>query len=195
MQKKLEKEILNEFKELAMENILFKVNFLEKSSSENGIDDIEFLIRTNVGDDLKALSKIASGGEVSRIMLALQIVINKNNNVSTLIFDEIDTGISGKASLNVSKKLNKLSLNNQVICITHLPIVAAMADNHFWIEKHLINNTTKINVTKLNNQNKIEKIANMSSGIINDKTLKYAKEICLKAEDYKKSLLEFTFSK
>jgi len=185
---KLEKEIENELKDLCMENTLFRVNFSKKTFSENGTDEIEFLIKTNTGEELKPLSKIASGGEISRIMLALQIVINKSNNVSTLIFDEIDTGISGKTSLTVSQKLNKLSLSSQVICITHLPTIAAISDNHFWIEKFSLDNKTKINVTKLNKNDRIEKIAQISSGIINDKTLKYAKELCLKADDYKLAL-------
>jgi DNA repair protein RecN (Recombination protein N) len=184
----LEPRIELELSELGMEKTKFKVNInLKKESfSENGVDQMEFLISPNPGEPLRPLSKIASGGECSRLMLALKMVLHKSNQVPSLIFDEIDAGISGKAALVVSQKLGNLSKVSQILCITHLPVVAAMAEQHLWIEKYSTEDYTKIDILDLNPDLRIEKLAQMSGGKISKTSLKYAKDIYQNALDYKK---------
>ena len=119
-------------------------------------------------------------------MLALKMVLHKTNQVPTLIFDEIDAGISGKAALVVSQKLAKLSRFSQILCITHLPVVAAMSDQHLWIEKFSTEDFTKIEISDLNEELRVEKLAQMSGGKISKTSLKYAKDIYQNARDFKK---------
>lgn len=184
----LEPRVEQELSELGMEKTKFKVNtgIKKETFSENGIDIIEFLISPNPGEPLRPLSKIASGGESSRLMLALKMVLHKSNQVPTLIFDEIDAGISGKAALVVSRKLAKLAKISQILCITHLPVVAAMAEQQIWIEKFSTEENTKIEVIDLNDTLRIEKLAQMSGGKISKTSLKYAKDIYQNAIEYKK---------
>ncbi|WP_156285726.1 DNA repair protein RecN [Oceanivirga salmonicida] len=163
--KKLEKEINNELYELNMKGASFKVNIdIKDGMHENGIDDIEFMIKANEGQEYNKLSKIASGGEISRIMLALKVVFSRVDNLSTLIFDEIDTGISGETVKLVAKKLRKLSKNIQVICVTHSPSIAIMADEQFLIEKTTDNSITETEIKKLNDEERIDEIARIISG-------------------------------
>jgi DNA repair protein RecN (Recombination protein N) len=186
----IEPHIEKELSELGMDKTKFKVNISVKEEnhiSENGIDFIEFLISPNPGEPLRSLSKTASGGEISRIMLALRMVLQKEGQTQTLIFDEIDTGISGKAALTVSEKIGKLSQDFQIICITHLPVVACMSDEHLWIEKSSTENETNVSVFKLSNDKRIEKLAQMSGGKINQNALDYAKDIYENALKYKKN--------
>jgi DNA repair protein RecN (Recombination protein N) len=185
----LEPRVEQELSELGMEKTRFKVNFAgtKETFSENGTDILEFLISPNPGEPLRPLSKIASGGECSRLMLALKMVLHKSNQVPTLIFDEIDAGISGKAALVVSQKLAKLSKISQILCITHLPVVAAMSDQHLWIEKYSTDDYTKIDILDLNENLRVEKLAQMSGGKISKTSLKYARDIYQNALDYKKS--------
>lgn len=185
----IEPLIEKELSELGMANTKFKVNINIKEEnyvSENGIDFIEFLISPNPGEPLRSLSKTASGGEISRIMLSLRMVLQKEGQTETLIFDEIDTGISGKAALTVSEKIGKLSNDFQIICITHLPVVAAMSDEHLWIEKISTENETKVSVIKLTEDHRIEKLAQMSGGKVNQNGLDYAKDIYENALKYKR---------
>ena len=136
----------------------------QDSFSADGMDDVEFLISLNPGQPLRPLHMIASGGELSRIMLGLKTVIADKDDTETLIFDEIDAGISGKTAWKVSEKLGQLSKNHQIICITHLPQIAAMADTHFKIEKMVENESTKTKIQQLDYEKHIQEIARMVGG-------------------------------
>lgn len=147
---------------------------------ENGIDDVDFYIETNIGEGLKPLAKIVSGGEVSRIMLAFKALMIKSSKVETVIFDEIDTGISGEIASRVAHKIFEISLNTQVISITHLPQVAALSKNHVKISKEIKNNRTYTYIKYLNLEEKIYEIASLiSGGKVSEKQLEYAKEMVL----------------
>ena len=172
----LEKQILVELNDLNMKNIRFKVNIRKKEISPDGVDNVEFLISTNVGSDLNSVQKIVSGGEASRIMLAFKKI--KSDIGQTMVFDEIDTGISGKTAQMAGVKMNYISLNNQVICVTHSPQIASISKNHFLIEKKVIGNDTYSTVKKLDDENRIYEIARLLSGMkITDKSLNNAKEL------------------
>ncbi len=175
----LEKNIVMELEDLNMKNVQFKVNFYAKSDfSPNGIDDIEFLMSTNVGSDLNSIHKIVSGGEASRIMLAIKKLSCDNDFITTLVFDEIDTGISGKTSQMAGNKMKFISKSSQVICVTHSPQIASISDSHFMIEKNSSSNETTSIVKKLNNDEKINEIARLLSGMnITQKSLNNAKEL------------------
>ena len=148
--------------------------------SDNGIDDVDFYIETNIGEGLKPLAKIVSGGEVSRIMLAFKALMIKSSKVETVIFDEIDTGISGEIASKVAHKIFEISLNTQVISITHLPQVAALSKNHIKISKEIKNNRTYTYVKYLSLDEKIYEIASLiSGGKVSEKQLEYAKEMVL----------------
>ena len=147
---------------------------------ENGIDDVDFYIETNIGEGIKPLAKIVSGGEVSRIMLAFKVLMIKSSKVETVIFDEIDTGISGEIASRVAHKIFEISLNTQVISITHLPQVAALSKNHVKISKEIKNNRTYTYIKYLNLDEKIYEIASLiSGGKVSEKQLEYAKEMVL----------------
>ncbi|MFN8575615.1 MAG: DNA repair protein RecN [Candidatus Sericytochromatia bacterium] len=188
--KVLEPQVEKELSELGMQNTKFKVNFTKKEAfSESGIDSIEFLLSPNPGEPLRSLSKTASGGESSRITLSLKMVLHKSGQVPTLIFDEIDAGISGKAALVVSHKLGKLADDTQIICITHLPVVAAMSDNHLWIEKSSSETKTTVSINSLDKEKRIEKLAQMSGAKIGKESLDYAKGLYKDALNYKKDFV------
>lgn len=161
----LENDINCELKELNMKDALFKVAFSKRDGvSEKGIDDVEFMIRTNEGQDYSKLAKIASGGEISRIMLALKIVFSKVDKLETLVFDEIDAGISGDTVELVAKKLKLLSKNVQVICVTHSPNIAAKASEQFLIYKESEDGKTLTKLKKLNEKERVDEIARIISG-------------------------------
>ena len=148
--------------------------------NDNGIDTIEFFIETNVGEGLKPLAKVVSGGELSRVMLAIKLLYIKAQKISTVIFDEIDTGISGDVASKVAKKIKELSYNHQVITITHLPQVACLSDHHIRISKSVKNNRTHTAIKELSLDEKIYEIASLiSAGKVTDKQLEYAKEMVL----------------
>lgn len=176
-------------KELEMKNakVNIHVDHVEEYF-ETGKDKVEFYIKTNIGEDEKELSKIASGGEMSRIMLAIKTVLAGSDKIPVLIFDEIDTGISGKAANSVADKLNKIAEKQQVLCISHLPNIAAVADSNYFISKNIVNERTSTSIKRLNEQETIHEIARISSGEISEATLQYAKELRLK------KLLQFTTS-
>lgn len=154
----------------------------------NGYDEAEFLISTNPGEELKPLGKIASGGELSRVMLALKTVLAEDDEIETLIFDEIDTGISGRTAQKVSEKMNLIGRNHQVICITHLPQIAAMADTHFLIEKQVEDGRTRSEIQKLREEESVTELARMLGGVsITETVLKNAKEMKELASKTKKS--------
>ncbi len=190
--KKLEKNIMDELKFLRMDKTKFEVYFdvLKKNGqvdfSENGIDIVYFLISANPGEPLKPLSKIASGGESSRIMLAIKTVMADADKIPCLIFDEIDTGISGKAAQAVAEKLGQISKSHQVICVTHLPQIASMADTHFYISKNVNEGKTRTKVEKLERSGQIKEIARMFGGAkITELTLRNAEEMLTMANELK----------
>ena len=160
-------------------DVKFDAEFsINDSYTANGNDSVRFMISTNTGEDLKPLSKIASGGELSRIMLAIKTVIAAQDRIETLIFDEIDAGISGRTAQLVGEKLNQLSENCQIICITHLPQIAVMADTHFLISKSVEHEKTTTSIIKLNKDEMIEELARLLGGSnITDTVLSSAKEM------------------
>ncbi|MFW5786731.1 MAG: DNA repair protein RecN [Halanaerobiales bacterium] len=187
---KLEDRISQELKDLAMEDVVFSVNFAEKNPSKSGVDRIEFLISPNPGEELKPLAKIASGGELSRIMLALKTIIADTDRVDTLIFDEVDSGVGGKTAQKMAEKLACIGSKRQVICITHLPQIASMSDNHFFITKKTENKRTYTQIYELDEKGKKEELARMLGGVkLTDTTLKHAREM-LKMAENKKSGME-----
>lgn len=177
---KIEGLIDEHLKDLNMSSAKFKVHFTEKKViSEKGMDDVEFMMITNVGDTFKSLSKIASGGEMSRIMISLKSVFSMVDNISVLIFDEIDTGISGETVIKVANKLRKLSEDVQVICVTHSPQIAGKSNQQFFIKKESENNKmTETKVRELNQEERIKEIARIISGdSITTNSINNAKEI------------------
>ena len=177
--KKLSSNINEVLEELEMKNakINIHIDYNYADFFENGKDVVEFYIATNFGEDEKPLSKIASGGEMSRIMLAIKKVLADTDKMPVLIFDEIDTGISGKAAGAVAEKLNGISKNHQVLCISHLPSIAAIADYNYFISKKVVNERTNTNIKLLNEEETLEEIARISSGEINETTINYAMQL------------------
>lgn len=175
----LEKNMFIELEDLNMKDVQFKVKFNIKSDfSPNGLDDIEFLMATNAGADLNAIHKIVSGGEASRIMLAIKKLSCDNDFITTLVFDEIDTGISGKTSQMAGNKMKFISNKSQIICVTHSPQIASISDKHFLIEKISTSKETISIVKKLSDDEKIVEIARLLSGMnITQKSLNNAKEL------------------
>ena len=177
--KDLSNSINIELEELEMKNakINVHVDYIENEYFRTGKDIVSFYITTNVGEDEKELSKIASGGEMSRTMLAIKKVLADSDKMPVLIFDEIDTGISGKAASSVAKKLKAIAQKHQVLCISHLPNIAAIADYNYFISKNVKEERTKTQIKLLKENEVIEEIARISSGEINETTLKYATEL------------------
>ncbi|SHH08645.1 DNA repair protein RecN [Tepidibacter thalassicus] len=177
--KELEDKICNELDSLNMKNVSFKVYFGEREDfTQNGKDVIEFMISFNIGEDLKPIYKIASGGEMSRFMLALKTILSGIDKVETLVFDEIDTGISGIAAQVVGDKLKVISNKKQIICITHLPQIAVNSDVHFNIEKIVQKDRTYTRIEKLSEEDKVKEIARLIAGLnITQKTMEHAREI------------------
>lgn len=162
----LEEKITKELKELEMFNAEFKINveFEEENYNKNGLNNIEFMISTNIGEEYKPLVKIASGGELSRIMLAIKTVFSDVDNTPIMIFDEIDTGISGVAASSVSEKMRTISLKHQVICVTHLAVIAAKAKYNYYIYKDVIDGKTYSNIKLLDERETLNEIARISTG-------------------------------
>lgn len=163
----LSEKINTELNQLGFKNVVFSIDFKTSEKTvytENGMDNIEFMISTNLGENPKAVAKIASGGEISRIMLAFKSVLSYSDNVDSMIFDEIDTGISGNAANIVGKKLLKLSEKKQIICITHLPQIAAKGSEHYKIIKEVTENHTATNILRLNYEDRIDEIARFLGG-------------------------------
>ena len=175
----LSSKINKNLQELEMKNAKVNIHtdYIEEEYYENGKDKVAFFISTNVGEDEKELSKIASGGEMSRMMLAIKTVLANTDNTPILIFDEIDTGISGKAANAVAEKLNQISGKHQVLCISHLPNIAAVADSNYFISKSVVNDRTTTSIKQLNEQEIINEIARISSGEVNEVTIKYAEKL------------------
>jgi len=176
----LSKQITQELKELEMKNAEFKVNveFSEnKKFNSNGLNNVEFLISTNKGDEKKSLIKIASGGEMSRVMLAIKTVLADIDKTPILVFDEIDTGISGVAANSTGEKMKKIAKSHQVICVTHLATIAAKGDYNYYIYKQTEENATKTHVIQLNEEQVVREIARISNGEITETSIQNAKEM------------------
>ncbi len=175
----LSQRINQELEELEMRNakINVKVTYLENEYLKTGKNNVTFYITTNKGEEEKELSKIASGGEMSRTMLAIKKVLADTDKIPVLVFDEIDTGISGKAANSVANKLKRIASSHQVMCISHLPNIAAMADYNYFISKEIYQERTKTQVKLLQEKEVIEEIARISSGEINEVSLQYANEL------------------
>lgn len=185
---RLTDDIHQELKELYMEKTVFEVRIQmdEDQVSKNGMDSVEFYISTNPGEPLKPLSKIVSGGELSRMMLALKSIFSKHQGITSIIFDEVDTGVSGRVAQAIAEKIHHVALDSQVLCISHLPQVAAMADTHLFIAKQIQEGRTSTSVLPLSQQDKIKEIGRMISGAeITDLTKKHAKELLKLAQKAK----------
>lgn len=177
--KKLVKQVKEALVDLNFLDVNFVMEFTDAGKyTANGKDEAEFLISTNPGEPLKPLGKVASGGELSRIMLAIKTILAESDRIETLIFDEIDAGISGRTAQMVAEKMNVIGKNHQVICITHLPQIAAMADNHFLISKQVVNNGTFSNIVRLQEEESVTELARMLGGVkITDTVMESAKEM------------------
>lgn len=177
----LAEKIMTQLQELYMERakLIVQVNELSEGTfDQNGADDVVFYISTNVGEPPKPLTKIASGGELSRIMIALKTIFSSTMGITSIIFDEVDTGVSGRVAQAIADKISLISRNSQVLCISHLPQVAAMADHHYYIRKQEEDNRTKTSLTELFNDDRIDEISRMMSGqIVTEKTFQHAKEL------------------
>lgn len=174
----LEEKINKELADLEMKNARFEVKIkynVDNKFGANGLDKIEFMISTNIGEDKKPLSKIASGGEMSRIMLAIKNVLADVDKVEVMVFDEIDTGISGLAANSVGEKLKSISNKHQVLCVTHLANIAAKGSYNYYISKEVQENRTKTNIKRLTEEETIREIARIASGNINEITIEHAK--------------------
>lgn len=191
--KEVETKAVEELEELNMKKVSFKVDFRPVASGSevmvegklyicnaNGIDEVEFLISPNPGEPVKPLAKIASGGEISRIMLALKTILIKADLIPTMIFDEIDAGIGGNTASSIGEKLSKLSAVHQVICITHLPQIASFASNHLFVNKSVKAGKTFVEVKNLDKAERVKELARMVSGKVTDASLKTAEEMLSK---------------
>ncbi|MBI5409908.1 MAG: DNA repair protein RecN [Nitrospirae bacterium] len=187
--KKIEAEVVSRLSGLSMPETRFSILLTQEKgddttdglrATQKGIDDVEFLISPNPGEDLKPLSKIASGGELSRIMLALKSITAEGDNIPVMIFDEIDAGIGGRTAENVGRKLKNLSSSRQVICITHLPQIASYADRHLRIEKKVKKERTIVEINSVEKDERTAEIARMLGGSVSEASLRHAKELLAK---------------
>ena len=189
--KALEQRIQSELAQLDMPKVRFQVEFGPKpgefAMDDTGMDEVQFLMSANVGEDLKPIQKIASGGELARIMLALKNVLAENDQVGTMVFDEVDTGVSGRAAQKVAEKLADVAHAKQVLCVTHLPQLAAMADVHFSVEKGERDGRTYTQVERLSRQRRCEELARLSGGASTAILLEGAEELLQKAEAWKQT--------
>ena len=190
--KQFESNITKELKDLGMPSSQFSICFkedeteFEKRLTQNGVDEIEFMFSANLGEPLKPIVKVISGGEASRFMLAFKNVVSETDNIATMVFDEIDTGISGKIAHIVAQKMANISFKHQLICITHLPQIASMADNHFLIKKYEENGHTKTKLITLENEERIVEIARLLGAVDNSElSLNVAKELLQSCDKYK----------
>ena len=176
--KDISKKITQELHLLYMEHARFEVQVQIGELSKHGHDKIEFMITTNLGQPRHPVSDVASGGELSRIMLALKTILLDQTSISTIIFDEVDTGVSGKVAYAIGQKMKRIAKNKQVLCITHLPQVASFADWHLYVSKYIENKDTKTKVSVLNPKERVEEIAKMLSGdMISEEALKQAQTL------------------
>ena len=186
---RLEEQILTELRQLDMGKIRFAICFTEQALGENGMDQVRFLMSANVGEELRPIHKIASGGELARIMLAMKNVLSEQDQVGTMVFDEVDTGVSGRAAQKVAEKMARISRTKQVLCVTHLPQLAAMADTHFSVEKGEQGGRTFTRVVQLDRAQRQQELARLTGGAsISATMLEGAGELLDQAEKFKKTL-------
>ncbi|MFJ8262085.1 DNA repair protein RecN [Rummeliibacillus sp. NPDC094406] len=190
---KLSNAIMQQLRELYMEKAEFSVHFeslQEEQFDHNGLDRIVFYIATNVGEPPKPLTKIASGGELSRVMLALKTIFSTTNGITSIIFDEVDTGVSGRVAQAIAEKIAAISVHSQVLCISHLPQVAAMADHHYHIQKQEDTNRTFTSLTEIFGNDRIDEISRIMSGAeVTELTFQHAKELIEIADERKKAMI------
>ena len=163
---KMKKQVMGELADLEMDKVLFDAEIKRCDINSKGFNEVQFLISTNPGEPLKPLNKIASGGELSRIILALKVVLSERDSVSAMIFDEVDVGVGGSAAQKIAEKLKKISKNRQVIVITHLAQIASFADNHYLISKSVTDGSTRSEVTLLDENQRVDEIARIISGSV-----------------------------
>jgi DNA repair protein RecN (Recombination protein N) len=175
--KRLQSEILLHLNDLQLENTRFVIEMSESKPSANGMDKVVFVISTNPGEPLRPLSKVASGGELSRIMLGLKAIFTRLQGISTIIFDEIDTGVSGLIATKIGQKMHSLSKDAQILTVTHLAQVAACGDEHYLVSKVAKDDTTLTFIENLNESKRIEQLALISSGTTSEKALTAAREL------------------
>lgn len=183
---RLSAQILEELRQLDMGKIRFAVDFTEKPLESDGMDTVRFLMSANVGEELRPIHKIASGGELARIMLAMKNVLSEQDKVSTLVFDEVDTGVSGRAAQKVAEKMARISRRKQVLCVTHLPQLAAMADTHFSVEKGERDGRTYTEVRRLDREQRRQELARLTGGShVSQTMLDGAEELLTQAEAFR----------
>ena len=186
---RLTEQILSELRQLDMGKIRFAVDFAEKLLDGDGVDTVRFLMSANVGEELRPIHKIASGGELARIMLAMKNVLSEQDHVGTMVFDEVDTGVSGRAAQKVAEKMARISRRKQVLCVTHLPQLAAMADTHFSVEKGERNGRTYTEVRRLDREQRRQELARLTGGShVSQTMLDGAEELLTEAEKFRDSL-------
>ena len=182
----LASQILAELQQLDMGKIRFAVDFAEKPLDSDGMDAVRFLMSANVGEELRPIHKIASGGELARIMLAMKNVLSEQDQVGTMVFDEVDTGVSGRAAQKVAEKMARISRKKQVLCVTHLPQLAAMADTHFSVEKGERNGRTYTEVRRLDREQRRQELARLTGGShVSQTMLDGAEELLVQAEKFR----------
>lgn len=187
--KELEEQILAELQQLDMGKIRFRVDLKEQELTETGMDSVRFLMSANLGEELRPIHKIASGGELARIMLAMKNVLSEQDQVGTMVFDEVDTGVSGRAAQRVAEKMARISRKKQVLCVTHLPQLAAMADTHFSVEKGESNGRTYTRVQQLDRAARRAELARLTGGAhVSEVMLSGAEELLSDAEAFRNSL-------
>mgnify|MGYP000475397696 FL=1 len=186
---RLTAQILTELQQLDMGKIRFAVDFAEKPLDSDGMDTVRFLMSANVGEELRPIHKIASGGELARIMLAMKNVLSEQDHVGTMVFDEVDTGVSGRAAQKVAEKMARISRRNQVLCVTHLPQLAAMADTHFSVEKGERGGRTYTEVRRLDREQRRRELARLTGGShVSQTMLDGAEELLVQAEKFRAEL-------
>ena len=182
-------QILAELQQLDMGKIRFAVDFAEKPLDSDGMDTVRFLMSANVGEELRPIHKIASGGELARIMLAMKNVLSEQDHVGTMVFDEVDTGVSGRAAQKVAEKMARISRRKQVLCVTHLPQLAAMADTHFSVEKGERGGRTYTEVRRLDREQRRRELARLTGGShVSQTMLDGAEELLVQAEKFRAEL-------
>lgn len=186
---RLTAQILAELQQLDMGKIRFAVDFAEKPLDSDGMDTVRFLMSANVGEELRPIHKIASGGELARIMLAMKNVLSEQDHVGTMVFDEVDTGVSGRAAQKVAEKMARISRRKQVLCVTHLPQLAAMADTHFSVEKGERGGRTYTEVRRLDREQRRRELARLTGGShVSQTMLDGAEELLAQAEKFRAEL-------
>ena len=176
----MKKQVMEQLRHLEMDKVVFDVEIKRCELNPKGFNEVQFLISTNPGEPLKPLNKIASGGELSRIILALKVVLSERDSVSAMIFDEVDVGVGGSAAQKIAEKLKTISQNRQVIVITHLAQIASFADKHYLISKNVKDGSTYSEITLLSEEERVNEIARIMSGSVITDTAREAATLMIK---------------